>query len=217
MPDSAELQRYRVTTVIMPNTKFSVDFFAALEKLGEPLPALWVDTFEFMQAGMKAKGRDLIQEQGFFRVAIVLASAAFEGFVNFIANEVVRAGSISGHKLTEFEIDCLSERRRLLEGGEIKEKRQIYSTRERYFLLSRLFGHGHVVTTDIKAKLDSSLKARDQIVHPKPGSTVKLDETAVIGFYGAAVGLFLVWEVSDLVGRDKRPLSDFRLETPPEV
>ena len=142
------------------------------------------------------------------RVSVLMAAAAFEGLVNYVAGNVLSAGTVNGHRLTEFEIDCLNERRRVLEGGQVKEKKQIYSTKERFLLLIRLFDHSHAYGKENEADLDWSVRLRDQIVHPKPAVIVELDERGFMGFYGSAVGLLLVWEVSDLIGAPKRPLSD---------
>jgi len=190
-------------------------FFENIEKLGAPLPQLWTDAFEFMTQGARAKGKDEVIEQGFLRVSVLLAAAAFEGFVNYVAERVVQAGDVHGIKLTEFELDCLGERRRILDNGVIKVKRQIYSTRERFLLLCRKLSHGHAISAEYEAKLESSIETRDLLVHPKPGNPINVDAKCVMGFFTAALWLseslaglsFSVTNAENLGQRDRN--SDF--------
>jgi hypothetical protein len=174
-------------------------FFENLSKLGDPLPQLWADALGYVREGKKAIGRDEIIAQGFLRVSVFMAAAAFEGFVNYLAEKVVQAGEIDGIKLSQFEVDCLRERRRVLEDGEVKEKRQIYSTKERFLLLRKKLGHGHGLPPEYEARLDASIKVRDMLVHPKPGNLFPLDERTAMGFFAAAIWLSETWGGRELI------------------
>ena len=167
-------------------TKTISRFFENLAELGDPLPQLWTDALEYMREGKRAIGRDEVISQGFLRVSVFMAAAAFEGFVNYLAERVVQLGKTNSIQLNQFEIDCLRETRRILVNGDVKERKQIYGSKERFLLLYNKLGQGLSFSdSEWGPKLDASIKVRDMLVHPKPGHLVQLDEKAAMGFlYG---------------------------------
>ncbi len=128
-----------------------------------------------------------------------MAAAAFEGFVNYFAEKVVQVGEARGITLSQFEVDCLRERRRVLENGDVKERKQIYSSKERFLLLRKKLAHGEGIPREWEAKLDASIKVRDMLVHPKPGNPFQLDERAAMGFFTAALWLSETWIAKEII------------------
>jgi hypothetical protein len=113
------------------------------------------------------------------RAAVLTAAAAFEAVTNYLSDQLLQAGEVHGNKLTEAEMGCLREKRKCLEGGRITERKQLYSSKDRFMLLFALFLGGKDLGEDARAQLQKSFLVRDELVHPKPGISpdARLDST----------------------------------------
>jgi len=156
---------------------------------------LWDDAVRFFgeSHGKKVSAH---RRARLLRVTVLTAAAAFEGWTNFLAVDVVSNARLVAKKLTEFEIDCLSEQRKsLLESGKVKPEKGKFSSILRFALLYRILSNGA-----LPAKLHSALKAaidvRDALVHPKPGNSVDQAtlREAFVSYWAADVALAKVWE-----------------------
>jgi hypothetical protein len=161
--------------------------FAQLgEQLGPPAPRLWEDARHFF---LKSQGKRVSAErkERLIRAAVVLASAAFEGWTNFLAGELLQNGQLLvGRKLTDDEADRLFERRKR------------YSAKSRFLLLCRIFNGGREPGSSICETLSFSFETRDEIVHPKPGKFAEILRSgpgwkAFSGFLVADIFLARLW------------------------
>lgn len=185
-----------------PSDNFSEvfsEFFKNVKTLGGPVSQLWSDGFDFMlEARPGKRGVGVEKRQRLLRAAILTSAAAFEAFTNHLAGRIVQASEVPARKLTEFEMDCLSEKHRILEKGRIKENRKLYSAKDRFLLLFRLLTGDKEFPSDLLAELDNSFRIRDMLVHPKPGVSIDVSkdnmaEKVVFGFLKADLFLSRVW------------------------
>jgi len=171
------------------------------DALGRDVSQLWLDAVDFLTKSNPDKPRvSADRRRQLARAAVLTAAAAFEAVTNYLSGQVVQAGAVGGGKsLSQAESDCLREKRKVLEGGKIKERRQMYSSKDRFLLLFTLLSQGHDVGQKGRADLERSFEVRDRLVHPRPGDSVDLlgDNTArnaVLGFLMADVLLAQVWD-----------------------
>lgn len=175
--------------------------FAEFEQLGSQLGGktlqLWEDARHFFsycntKAAVASGDRERL-----LRAAVIMASAAFEAWTNFLAERIVRDGQVSRHKLTETEADFLREKQKRLENGKIIERSGKYSSTDRFLLLCRIVS-GADPSSSLCDCLRCSFETRDHLVHPKPGSSghslnSKRAESAYLGFLAADIFLAKAW------------------------
>jgi len=171
-------------------------FLNNMASLGEEVLRLWFDAFHFW--GELKRLRDPGKRERSLRAAVLSAAAGIEALTNFLAERIVLEEGVRGRKLTESEIDCLRERRKVLRNGEVAGETARYSSKDRFLLLFRLVSGGEQFPAHLRAELDSSFKTRDQLVHPKPGISIELNrdgkgEKAVFGFVKCAQHLSTAW------------------------
>src|SRR6266568_3322082 len=180
-----------------------VEFFNNMSSLGSEVLQLWLDAMDFLTAVKKL--RDPGKRERSLRAAVLTVAAAFEAFTNFLAERFLQAGKIGGRELTEFEIDCLREKRKVLHpNGRIAEDTGRHGAKARFLLLLQLVSGGPDLAAGMRAELDSCFRTRDELVHPKPGVSIKLDENgkgekAVGGFVKCAFLLSKVCGGRDLL------------------
>ena len=170
-----------------------LQLFENAGKLGGPVSELWTDALHLLLDALPTKRMREERRQRILRSSVLMASAASEAFVNYLAGKVVEAEDIRGARLTEFERDCLRGKRRRLEKGEVREERQLLSTKERCLLLLRLLKADRDHLQRETGLLEKSIEVRDKIVHPKPGTSVSVDHEAVVGFFRVAMLLSAAW------------------------
>jgi hypothetical protein len=177
------------------------DFEKLKEFLGQDVVQLWSDASDFFLAANPSKPHvSHERRQRLGRAAVLTAAAAFEAVTNFLSEQILRAGPAGGYTLTEYQIDCLREKRKYLDGGMVKEKNQIYSSKERFLLLFRLVTGLPDRHKTLFQDLDRSFELRDRLVHPKPGPSVgiltdQMWTSAFLGFLTADLVLARMWVV----------------------
>ena len=167
-------------------------FYEALYRLGRPVWDLWKDAHIIGDSAMRTK--DAERKQMALRAFVMTSGAALEAMTNFVASEIVTVGHIRNRPLTEFQMDCLAERRRVLENGEVRERAQIYSAKSRFLLLYSLLAGGSAFPAQHRAKLDLSFSVRDRLLHPKPGAAQDLKVEDQSGFHLGGLLLFMTWK-----------------------
>lgn len=175
-----------------------VDFVVLRDSLGAEVSKLWSDVFEFMKELQPGRRISATRRQRLMRSAVFCAAAAFEAMTNFLSDQIASTGEIDGRKLTEAERDYLQERRKVLEGGRIRDEKRIYRSKDRFLLLYSILGKGRVLPSGIRAGLDKSFATRDELTHPKPGASLDLVRSgkgadAVIGFLSGDLFLARAW------------------------
>jgi len=175
------------------------DFARLKDYLGEEVSRLWSDAEDFLREAIAdGPGATPARTQRVARAAVLTAAAAFEAVTNYLSEQVVQAGEVLGKELRESEIDCLREKRKVLENGKIMERKQTHSSKDRFLLLYSLLSKGRDLRDSTRARLNSSFRVRDGLVHPKPGASIDLlrddaAEKAVMGFLIADLLLAAVW------------------------
>ena len=172
-----------------------VEFSAVSERLPKEASQLWYDAIRFFVESRR-KRVSAERRARLWRATVLTAAAAFEGWTNFLAVDVVSNARLVARKLSEFEIDCLSEQRKSLRDRvKVDVEKGKLSSISRFALLYRILGNG-----ELPDKLHSALKAaigvRDALVHPKPGNSVdqaRLRE-AFVSYWAADIALARVWE-----------------------
>lgn len=191
-------------------TKAFGDFEALKESLGRDVVQLWSDAFDFFREVRPTRPRITVEHrQRLARAAVLTAAAAYEAVTNFLSDQILEAPPIEGFALTEFEIDCLREKRKVLDGGIVNEGKQFYSSKERFLLVLRLSTEGPAHDKTFVESLDRSFKLRDSLVHPKPGAFVGMltDESwtsAYLGFLTADLVLARMWALRKRQGSIKQ-------------
>jgi len=164
------------------------------DHLGSEASQLWGDAFALWKA---ARARRLRPDRRarFWRAAVVMASAGFEGWTNYLAEKVMSTQRVSASRPSEFELDCLHERQKRLRDGGVVEEEGRFSSKNQFLLLYRLLNGGQSLDPGIGRRLESSLKLRDRLVHPKPGQPIDALELerAYNGFLEADVALATAW------------------------
>jgi len=124
-----------------------------------------------------------------------MAAAAFEGWTNFLADKILADNRTAGRGLTEFEGDCLREKRKQLQNGEIHEQNGRFTSQERFLLLYKILNGDQKLNDGARTDLDRALKIRDRLIDPKPGNPVEMSEldSAFGGFFRADVALAEAW------------------------
>jgi len=93
-----------------------------INELGQPVSQLWVDAYQFLIEAIKRPGKRTPRRERLIRAAVLTDAAALEGCTNFLAERVAKAGAAGGKQLMESQIDCLREKRKVLDNGTIIEK-----------------------------------------------------------------------------------------------
>jgi hypothetical protein len=166
--------------------------------LGSDATQLWSDASEFYADAQSGPEDQPDCKSRLMRAAVLGAAAAFESTTNYLAEEIAVRGSVGTRHLTETEVDIRRERRRVLEGGIIKERKALYSSMNRFLLLYRLLSGGSDYGKKVTGELTESFEIRDRLVHPKPGAPVSALPheqlvAAVLGFFRADLALAVVW------------------------
>lgn len=177
--------------------------------LGSDVTQLWADASEFYAEAQSRSEEEPDRKSRLMRAAVLGAAAAFESTTNYLAEEIAARGSVGTRQLTETEVDILRERRRVLDGGAIKERKALYSSMNRFLLLYRLLSGGSDYGRKVTSELTESFAIRDRLVHPKPAAPVSamLHEqmvAAVVGFFRADLALALVWGKLAVGGPDAK-------------
>jgi hypothetical protein len=153
---------------MMPDYKKSVRELVELsEHIGSDALFLWFDA-------LALKGHSADQDTGdgfritYTRAAIVMAAAAFEGYMNFVAAKLVSNGNVLGRQLTEPEVNCLLERESYVDNGAFKLRKRIYRSMDRFLLLYAIVNGGEQLNEKLRRGLEKAFKVRDGIIHPKP-------------------------------------------------
>ena len=173
------------------------EFFKLCGELESDALGLWFDAYGLIgQAHKHELGAGI--RAGYMRSAIVMAAAAFEGWMNFLAFKLGDKGEFGGRRLTEFEVDCLLERQRQLENGVIKTKRRIYRSLDRFLLVYAIVTGGKKLSSRLQGTLEESFQLRDGLVHPKPGSPANPfspegGDGAFYAFFHADLALARAW------------------------
>jgi len=143
------------------------EFLQLGEQLGENPTQLWMDVIQLWASTFKK--RITVQRKArLLRGAVLLAAAAFEAWTNFLAGMVIQVGTVASRRLTEAEIDCLKERRKVLRDGKIKEEKVRYSSADRFLLLFQILNGNQALPEHLHTQLKSAFVTRDELVHPKP-------------------------------------------------
>jgi hypothetical protein len=148
------------------------DFESKSRELGPEIHRLWTDAISFHTQSMEAaRTSNKDEQERFLRAAVLVASAAFEGFTNFLAQSVVSAGA----KMSEFEKNILQEKQeRINDRGNVEEPKAKVGALPRFLLLYRICSNGLSFEEESYQKLKSAFQLRDEIVHPKPGCDLSL-------------------------------------------
>jgi len=175
------------------DAKLFGEFRELARDLGPEASELWGDAFAFMKA---SGGKRIIEKRRkrYLRAAVVTAAAAFEGWTNFLAASVIAKPEIVGRALTEFELDCLCEKQKKLDGGAVRESQGRYRSQDRFLLLLGILNGERELPKE--PGLRTSFQIRDRLVHPKPGGSVAPSDLhdAFFGFLGADIDLGIAWK-----------------------
>jgi len=175
------------------------DFRKLQGALGGDVVRLWSDAVDFYKEASSGKEGEPGRKSRLMRAAVFGAAAAFESTTNFLAEQVAARGRVGTRHLTETEADVLREKRRILEEkGTIKQRKVLYSSKNRYLLLHRLISGGREYGKKAMGELTKSFTVRDRLVHPKPGASIsdvppEQFSAAVLGFFRADLILAAVW------------------------
>jgi hypothetical protein len=167
--------------------------------LGDDVSQLWADAIEFyLEVAKNQPPMEQNVRRRLARAAVLTAAAAFEAVTNFLSAQVALDPKIGEGELTQAEADCLLEKRRYLENGEVKVRRQIYKSKDRFLLLLNILG-GKPRGKGYPPDLEKSFEVRDRLVHPKPGEVADILSgdswsSAVLGFLKADLILALAWK-----------------------
>src|SRR5437899_11038368 len=83
-----------------------LQLFENAGKLGGPVSELWTDALHLLLDALPTKRMREERRQRILRSSVLMASAASEAFVNYLAGKVVDAEDIRGARLPEFDRDC---------------------------------------------------------------------------------------------------------------
>lgn len=176
-----------------------VDFENLKQALGPEVVQLWSDAFDYLREARPSRPHITPERRmRLARSAVLTAAAAFEAVTNFLAERVAEHPTGTQQLLSEFEIDCLRERRRVLEAGVVREKKQIYSSKDRFLLVLRILSGSDKHNEAIIMTLEESILLRDRLVHPKPHAPVDVLANdswsqAFMGFLAADLILARAW------------------------
>ena len=162
----------------------------------EPAQAaeLYKDAISFLKDAKKATHE---ASKRYARATVALAAAAFEASLNFhayfyaaIDQELKKVGKAT--RWTESELDCLLERRPVLQNGQVLKVFRQYPLLERFQLLVK-FESGGKKVAQLNAPFQDLKKAvdlRNELLHPKPKEKpmelgVETAESALNGFLQA--------------------------------
>lgn len=185
--------------------KWLLDLGELAKYLQEAGP-LWGEALQF-RLGAGAKRIREKRKLRLLRAAVIMAAAAFEGWTNFLADKILADNRTAGRGLTEFEGDCLREKRKQLQNGDVHEQNCRFTSQERFLLLYKILNDDQRLNDGARTDLDRALKIRDRLIHPKPGNPVEMSEleSAFGGFFRADVALAEAW-VKAKSNRTPRPV-----------
>ncbi|MGD0698038.1 MAG: hypothetical protein ABSB82_24750 [Terriglobia bacterium] len=171
-----------------------------MRALGDEVGTLWSDAMRlFLDAHPSSDRIKPERKRRLLRAAVLTAAGAFESLTNFLSEMVIEKGSVEGRPLDAAEIDALRETRRFLEGGRLKERKQLYNSKDRFMFLYQIISGGKEYESGLAGELNASFGVRDRLVHPKPGRSTEIFDVpmlsrAFFGFLRADMVLAAEWE-----------------------